>query len=504
MGDRDASDAVAAEALDAGNGDWLLTSLQPFHSDELLTVQMGSGEKYLIRVTDAEYLTNIKDLLTDITLMVDSEEVKPGETAAVRDGVTYNLRLKFKEDIEHQFSNDGPLTFAMPTGFDLPADFTTTLEISLGRRGKLYNPVTYDATTRQLIIRWDKSEPALFDYFTRAATASFELNLQSTVDLTKGQILFSDGAAINVEKQNPHNAKVTKTGELDQANGVVRYTVTVTSDGTTENLVLADEPGTALVYQKDCAWDQDASSKDDTAPESWSKHEGPTITNRGNTFQVTVPSMADGETLVFTYTSRIDVSNIEQSGHATFEETGNTVTIAGDDVPEDNTATHWEDKVEFSDLEKDVTGVGDTYKKETGVTFRRISWEIDTNRTPQLSFAGTTISDTIGEDVKSLCNYAGDGIVVEVYNAKHELVDTRPVSWSELGIDPATDKSWTYDIPAEDTLPYEYVVTYDTEINQDLVNSGGKDVYVTNYAEGKGGEDVAMEIIHPKGTGLGV
>ena len=214
--------------------------------------------------------------------------------------------------------------------------------------------------------------------------------------------------------------------------------------------------------------------------------------------------MADGETLVFTYTSRIDVSNIEQSGHATFEETGNTVTIAGDDVPEDNTATHWEDKVEFSDLEKDVTGVGDTYKKGTGVTFRRISWEIDTNRTPQLSFAGTTISDTIGEDVKSLCNYAGDGIVVEVYNAKHELVDTRPVSWSELGIDPATDKSWTYDIPAEDTLPYEYVVTYDTEINQDLVNSGGKDVYVTNYAEGKGGEDVAMEIIHPKGTGLGV
>ena len=500
------ADAGEGYAFNAGEGDWLLTSLAAFHSNETLTIVTRAGVAYVVRVTDAEFLTNIDGLVVEESLIVNGKKIGPNETAYVRDGMTYVLDLKFKETIDSQFDNEGPLYYDLPEGFVLPDDYTTTLEISLGRRGKLYNPVTYDPEHHRLIISWDRSNPALFEYFTHAATASFELMLQGTVDLTNEQILFKDEASINVVKEDLHNAKVIKDGEFDRTNGVIRYTITVESDGTTENLILTDEQGEALVYLNDCAWDVDASVYVPEEATSWHGQANPVaIENVGGSYQIAIPSMGDGEKLVFHYSSRIDINHIAESGHATFEETGNTVTLAGDEIPEDNVSTHWEDKITYSDLEKDVTGVGPTYTDENnGTRYKDISWEIKTNQIPQVSFAGTAITDVIGESVQEMCEYTGDGIVVRVYNADRELVATREVSWAELGVDITTDKTWTYPIPTDDLLPYTYEVAYQTRIDMDRVNAGKEDVYVDNYAHGKGGQDVAIEIIHPEGTGLGV
>ena len=51
------SDTSLVTVEKQSNGDWLLTSLVEFHTDEKLTVTMNDGEVYVIDVTDATYVT---------------------------------------------------------------------------------------------------------------------------------------------------------------------------------------------------------------------------------------------------------------------------------------------------------------------------------------------------------------------------------------------------------------------------------------------------------------
>ena len=81
--------------------------------------------------------------------------------------------------------------------------------------------------------------------------------------------------------------------------------------------------------------------------------------------------------------------------------------------------------------------------------------------------------------------YYGDGITVKVYDTAGTLVDTRLVSYSSLT--EHSDSTWTYTIPATDTLPYMYEITYRTVVDQDKVEGGGTTVTVSNVANGSGG-----------------
>ena len=83
---------------------------------------------------------------------------------------------------------------------------------------------------------------------------------------------------------------------------------------------------------------------------------------------------------------------------------------------------------------------------------------------------GDTITDRIDAAAADYMKYTGSGITVKVYNHAGSLVETRDVSYGSLTNH--TDSTWTYTIPTTDTTPYRYVITYQTIVDMDKVNSG--------------------------------
>ena len=478
-------------------GDWLLVSKSSFVSEETLSLLLKDGGTIEIRVTDPEYITHLEELLVDMRLIINDEviamEDAAGQTVDVRDDAMYDLIISFQETDEKQFSDNLPLTFTLPIAFKLPNDFSLSLDMSLGRYGKLYdNPVTYDAAANTISVEWNHDDVAQFNRLTSSKDARFTLSLHGTFDISQGRFLFDEDKWIGLQRENLRNAFVSKEGEYNPSTNTITYTVTVGSDGTTEDITLRDVMGAALVYNGDCAYV--AGDSVNTAGTT------PVIENKGTTFGITIPNMNHNDSLVFTYTCGIDISHIAQSGNATFEETGNTVTIAGDHDPVDNTDAYWENGISFSDLEKENTGVGSRYY-EGSTPYRNIGWEIITNRNAVISFAGSTLTDTIDPDVQSICAYTGDGITVKCYDGSDILVSTREVPWEDLGIDDlSTAVSWTYHIPDDDPA-YKYVVDYQTRVNMSQIY---EQTTIKNLVTGKGGEDAAYAVVSPPGGSGGI
>lgn len=517
--------------LHVNGSDWLLTSLAPITTDhETITVVMNNGNTYTIKVSNARDITNLQLLLTYYAIIIDGSPVTQGQTAYVDKDFTYNLVLRFEETAGMQFDNYADLIYELPAGVILPDGYHSTFDIPLGRPGVLCNNtvdyVQEPGGRRYIVVRWNhgddltdegRADRDLFNFFTSSASAQITLNLLARLDPDVGVLLFEVDKGINVVELDRHNAIVYKTGEYDMLNNRINYTVVVESDGTTSDIVLMDYPGTAISYNNDVSIDW-ARSHWGVAVDSgfvWDgdvyepltpgadfveyKHSTVLITNEGGTFRVHIPQMVDENYIAFKYSSNVNYDGIAQSSNATFEETGNTAQITGDEITTDNTSVYQEQNIEFSDLEKDCTRVSKFTRD--GRQYYRLTWEINTNDKCTVSIADTDVSDHIGLEVRDICRYTGTGVMIKVYRGG-TLIDTRNVSWAELGINTATADSWTYHIPDTDVGVLSYVFTYDTEVP---VSEITKDTFITNYAEGRGGTDVAMEILHPPGSeGIGV
>lgn len=61
--------------------------------------------------------------------------------------------------------------------------------------------------------------------------------------------------------------------------------------------------------------------------------------------------------------------------------------------------------------------------------------------------------------------YSGTGIAISVYDKSGNLVETRNVPWSQLGVsDSSTATSWKYQVPSTDGI-YEYKISYSTAVD---------------------------------------
>ena len=79
-------------------GDWALISVQPFTSEETLTVTMKNGEQFLVKVTDAQIKKTVIDARGDtweITVTYD-------ENAQIPDGAELNVREILPTDEEYE------------------------------------------------------------------------------------------------------------------------------------------------------------------------------------------------------------------------------------------------------------------------------------------------------------------------------------------------------------------------------------------------------------------
>ncbi len=85
-------------AQKVGAGDWTIISLQPFDSEETLTVTMSDGEKFTIRVTDAQLKKSV------ITASGNTYEITVtyGSDAKIPDGAELKVEEILPEDKEYQ------------------------------------------------------------------------------------------------------------------------------------------------------------------------------------------------------------------------------------------------------------------------------------------------------------------------------------------------------------------------------------------------------------------
>ncbi len=450
----------------------------------------------IVFASEIRFSSDLGEFLTGWKLSVGDkvfdQNTPPTETIEYRKGVMYSLDLCFEERRDLQFETDSsPMTFALPHGFRLSDDYSMMMNVDLGKWGTLANnPVIYDKENDQLILKWNTEDTIHMIKFRDSSSAVIRISLRGYLGGNEDDEFSVNGASYSLRSENIHNAGIRKEGSYDPLKKRITYRIEVSSEGTTSELTLTDTPGTALSYNGDIRFE--ISSSVNTAKTT------PEITSRtGNTFSVNIPAMNDKDRLVFSYSADVDTEKIAHSGNATFEETGNTARIYGDSYTADNTATHYESVVEFSDLVKDSTSV--KAEKRNGIPYYNIDWQIVTNKDCIYPLSGTDITDTIDKSVSDISAYYGDGVEILCY-CDSNLEESRFITWDELGIDPKTDKSWTYHIPQTDQV-YKYVLRYRTTVNMDGRTSS---VVVKNTAAGKGGIDSAYEVLNPVGNNLGI
>lgn len=480
-----------------GSEDWVLESLQPFNTEETLTITMGDGEKIVVKVTDAQESTNLNNMLTGVTLTLNGEEVTNNSSVGAKDGDTFSLSLTFTENDTWQFVDDGStMVYQLPEGVTLGnSSFSGNFVLDMGLDGVLSgNTYTYDPATRQLRVTWNTSA-SNFEALTDTANASFKITVNGQFDFTQNHIKFMDDFQFDLTHEDPHDASINKSGQYYPATSAenpysypaIKYTVVVDSEGSTNNLNIVDTvSGSALTLISGSA--SVVSNKSNNTIGT------PSISNKS--LSLHIGEMQNGEKVTITYWARVNLDEIAQSGHATVTETGNTVRVTHDDgEDEDTNVVH---EINYSDFSKAAINVSDSiYDEATGKTYQRITWEIVTNSEYGKSLAGSTITDKIAESSKDKMSYSGQGITVKVYDSSNNLVAERTPSWSQVGVSNTTgdnkDMTWTYNVPSSDGN-YKYVITYTTDY--DITGMTGK-TNATNYSEGQGGTDVGTAQVGP-------
>ncbi|MBQ1413727.1 MAG: hypothetical protein IIY93_11105 [Clostridia bacterium] len=491
----------------------------------------GNAEKTLsLELKDSRYITDLNLLLDEQKILIDGEGYEEsGSSVLYNPRKLYTLQASFIENPYQQFANYEDLIYTLPQGFVLPEDFNEThqtVDIDMGINGRLKgNEVLAGDTPGTVIVRWNRDNPK-FANFIASSNAKFTLLLQGTLDPANGQVVFSTGKILNLEREDPDNAVVTKKVTINNASTsgsrrYVRYKVEVSSEGNTANLTLTDRMGSALippdasnvlVYFEGYNHMTSSGGSGEDVTYTFASDYQPTVSaDPNNGFAVTIPKMDDYDVLVIEYDCNVDVNKIEKSGAATFEEMGNTAEVTGDAHPEDNVATAHVKDVDFNDIDKTAVSVKNI--SISGDPYAEIIWRVVTNRDRNIFLGGSDLTDTMGQmtliqDVNNgnsdnvqkyapIGLYAGDGISIEMVD-KNGSTSTREVSWEAMGVDKSTAKTWTYHIPEEDDEPYQYTVTYTTRLSRtELLGQTS----IPNSVSGKCGEDTAVVLVDKPGEG---
>ena len=479
-------------------GGRLIKTKRSFDTLETLTVVFEDDSTLPVIFKDSLYVTNLAPLCTEMSILINGKTYSNNsqetydEKVPVSGKKLYDLSIDFAELPDKQFSDYEQLQFQLPVGFTLPDNFNEmnhmfVIDMALGGRLK-NNKITYDKSSNKVIVDWNRDDTTAFNNFRGSSTAKFTLMLSGNLDPSFGKLIFSTDKIIELEQENLHNASVIKTASY--APYQISYEIRVISDGTNENLTLTDQMGIALQNPEQITFSfADDAHVDDPA------YSPSLVSNENGTFTVSIPKMDDEDILTIRYISDVNVEKIARSANATFEETGNTARIVGDNDPSDNEDSAWVSSIEFSDIEKNVI----EYKnvRRNGDTFTDITWQVITNRDAMITLAGSQLTDVMSETAMEYSRYSGDGVTVKCYDKNGDLAAVRSIPWEDLGIDTENASSFTYNIPETDP-PYKYVMEYKTSSGiMDLTEQ----TYVSNTVTGKCGIAEAGQLLNPPDGG---
>ena len=449
-------------------GDWELESLQPFSTDEDLTITMKNGDVVTVKVTDAQY-TDITSLLSRVTISGATQNSDGSYN--VFPGTPYTIALKFDETPQDTFNRNGSVTYKLPNGVKIPEATSGTLVPSDSTQAEIYSINYTIAADGTITFSWD-IKPGKEQDFLDLPGMFIGLNIEAEFDENATTIDWHGAAQVTVDKT--HDVGVNKSADLRQ-DGYMYYTVKVTSTGDNKNISLTDTiSGTALTL--------DQNSITETTSH------GATFSNKTNKgFDISIPELKHGESATITYRAKVDYdvlaseAGVEKGHYGTVTTTGNQIRINGtDDNPDNNTSeTHADHNISFSSAGKGVTE--GHYNEETGK--RTMNWQIKANEEHRTTIS--YIHDEMGEDSDKM-NYSGEGITVKVVNPDWSVAATYTVPWSQLGVN-ASSTAWTYNIPDQyKDKNYSFVIDYttDVDVSDSIVPVAVKNDADTDYGEG--------------------
>ena len=427
------------------DGDWLLTSLASFTSEETLTIIMNDGVKFIVDVTDAQSSSNLVDFLTGVTI---SAPTNAQGAYVVEPGTEYAINMSFSERDNPMQLDNVSMTYPIPDGIDADGH-SGTFQVKISRGGQTYTVAgnTYSIENGVLTLTWNQNDPN-YSQLTASGNVTFSFSFDGKFDENADKIKFSDKIEKDIDVDTSNSVTTSKSAQVDVANDKIYYTATVTSDGTSKNVVITDTiSGTGVTLDPNSI----------QATSSTGQAVSMTGDASGNSFTYTIPQMKNGEIITFKYAADIDPSVLQLVDGKVVSQSGNTFKATSDGDPEgDKTPV-----TNTIDYTPKITKSSGTVTGTDG-TKQTLTWTLTVNPETKVSAAGTKVTDTIGASSQSIMKYSGDGITVKVTDASGNTVRTDNVEWGSLSS--KTDSTWTYVIPTSDAgHPYKYEISYTTE-----------------------------------------
>ena len=396
-----------------------------------------------VQTTEAEQTTDLNRFVTNISLKESNGNDIPQENGVyqLRPETDYKLKLSFQENKDLQYANneDGKLYYTLPAGITIPDDIAPT-QFKIGDLEG--NTFSYHAGSNQIEVQININGGDKYNEFKGAGDAFFDLEFNVQFQRNMEQIVFGNTKTVKVYVDSTNGLALDKTAKYNSDNGTVSYTVTVTSTGISENVIVTDTLSGSWLKMY---------SADDVTITSNKNNDLSEVTKSvsGRVMTVTIPSMTHGEVITITYTVQVDYDKVASvSTDIQKANTLNTVSVNRTDV--ENVSVNAD--VEYKPAIAKTASVNANNK---------ITYTITLNSDYRYDISGKTITDVIPSAARRFGEYSGTGITVTRYSSGNTTpVDSVEVPWKNIISPEAKDYTWSYRIPSEHRGKYKYIITY--------------------------------------------
>ena len=398
-----------------------------------------------VQTTEAEHTTELNRFVTNISLKESNGNDIPQENGVyqLRPETDYKLKLSFQENKDLQFANneDGKLYYTLPAGITIPAEIPPT-NFTIGElTGNTFCYPASDGSNR-IEVQINTNGGEKYNDFKGSGEAFFDLEFNVQFQRNMEQIVFGNTKIVKVYVDSTNGLALDKTAKYNSDNGTVAYTVTVTSTGISENVIVTDTLSGSWLKMY---------SADEVTITSNKNNDLSKVTKSvsGRVMTVTIPSMTHGEVIAITYTVQVDYDKVTSvTTDIQKANTLNTVSVNRTDVE----AVSVNAKVEYKPAIAKTAAVNAN---------NEITYTITLNSDYRYDISGKTITDVIPSAARRFGKYSGTGITVTRYSSGNTTpVDSVEVPWANIINPESRDYTWIYRIPSEHRGKYKYIITY--------------------------------------------
>ncbi|MCR4839773.1 MAG: DUF5979 domain-containing protein [Eubacterium sp.] len=365
----------------------------------------------------------------DVAWLIDSEK-------------TYGMHVNFAESDAgnvqfHMDPDNRTFTYAFPAGVKITqvhSPLTILINDSQSIDGTTYAPTLVG--DHYEITGTFAEDASLRD----SRNVKFYLDFDVQFDEGLNELDFGNNVKIPVQYDTESKVTVAKTGFYSTDDGKAHFTVTVNSKRTNNNVKVKDTlTGTAFT-----------GLTIDSITSGGADYSGSVTSNvTAGGFDITIPTMTDGQSVVINYSVDIDYSQV--SGEGTGTETGNTVDVTSNEDPDpDPVPYNLQNKITYANLGKSASS-----SSLNADGSKTITYTVNYNDYCIVPMNGVTLTDII--DGTGITYPADLKLNIARYGKNGALVSEEEVSPATL-----SDTKWTYQL--NDTTPYKYVITYEVTV----------------------------------------